>query len=166
MMRTITVTQPALIDSSLRLTEEGTPEGTFWFTGLSRRSAQLNHGHQQLTFTTLGLLGRTVRACAADGSTVGEFRRTGLLGNGDAEVNSRHYRLKISGVLARRFYWVDADGAEAMCLKLGGLLRTSGAIEISDSAVPDDAAVLIGMGLIARRASESDSGGAGAGAAG
>jgi hypothetical protein len=164
MMRTITVTQPGLIDSSLRLVEKGTPEGTLSFSGLLKRSAQLNLGHQRLTFTTLGLLGRTVRAEAADGSTVGDFRQTGLLGRGDAEVSGRRYRLKISGVLARRFSWVDASGTEAMCLKLGGLLRTSGTIDVADTAVPDDVAVLIGLGLIARRASESDSGGGAAAA--
>ena len=108
-----------------------------------------------MTFTTVGLFGRTVRADAADGSPVGEFRQDGLLGRGGAEINGRHYRLKVSGVLARRYYWVAADGTEAMCLKLGGLLRTSGTIEITHSA-PDDAAVLIGLRLIARRASESD----------
>ncbi len=165
MMRTITVTQPALLGSSLNLIEVGRPEGTFSCSGIFKRSAQLDQGHQQLTFTTLGLLGRTVRADTADGSTVGEFHQTGLLGKGDAEVNGRHYRLETKGILARRFYWVDAEGAEAMRLKLGGLLRTSGTIEVADTAVPEDAVVLVGLGLVARRASESDSS-AGAGAAG
>ena len=61
-------------------------------------------------------------------------------------------------MLARRYHWVAADGTEAMCLKLGGFLRTNGQIEIPDSTAPADAAVLIGLGLIARRAVESDSG--------
>ena len=123
MMRTITVTQPHLTNSSLSMIEEGAPEGTFSFTGLFKRSAQLHQGHHQLTFTTLGLLARTVRAEAADGSTVGEFHQSGLLGKGDAEVNNcRHYRLKTSGVRTRRYHWLAADGTEAMCLKLGGLL--------------------------------------------
>ena len=166
MKRTITVIQPALTNSSLKLIEAGTPEGRFSFSGLLKRSARLDLGQQRLTFTTLGLLGRTVRADAADGSTVGEFHQTGLLGRGDAEVSGRHYRLKISGVLVRRFSWVDADDIETMCLKLGGMLRTRGTIEVSDRAVSEDVAVLIGLGLIARRASESDSGGGAAAAAG
>lgn len=160
MMRTITVTQPVLIGSTLSLIEDGMPEGVFSFTGLFKRLAHLNDGHQRLTFTTLGVLGRTVRVDAADGTTVGEFHQTGILGRGDAKVNGRHYRLKVSGVLARRFRWVDSGGTEAMCLKLGGLVRTSGTIEIAHSAVRDDAAVLIGLGLVARSASQSDSGGA------
>ncbi|RYB88533.1 hypothetical protein EUA06_20575 [Nocardioides glacieisoli] len=165
MTRTITVSQPGLVDSSLSLSEAGAPDGTFAFRGLLKRSAQLDLTHQRLTFTTLGLLGRTVRAAAADGSTVGEFQQTGILGRGDAEVNGRRYRLKVSGVLWRRYQWVAADGTEAMWLKLGGFLRTTGTIGIRDTAVPDDAAALIGLGLIARRALESDSGGGAAAAA-
>ena len=165
MKRTITVIQPALTNSSLKLIEAGTPEGRFSFSGLLKRSARLDLGHQRLTYTTLGLLGRAVRADAADGRTVGEFRQTGIMGRGDAEISGRHYRLKISGVLARRFSWVDADDTETMCLKLGGMLRTRGTIEVSDTAVPEDVAVLIGLGIIARRASESDPGGGAAAAA-
>ncbi|HXH81185.1 hypothetical protein [Nocardioides sp.] len=166
MMRTIAVTQPALIDSSLSLLEEGTPDGTFSFRGLLKRSAQLDLGHQRLTFTTLGLLGRSVRAEAVDGSGVGEFRQTGITGRVDAEVNGRRYRLKVIGVLARRYCWIDTDGTAAVCLKLGGLVRTSGTIEITETTGPDDASVLIGLGLMARRALESDSGSGAAGGAG
>ena len=165
MSRTVTVTQPALFGSALSLSEVGTPEGRFSFDGPLKRSAQLALGHQQLTFTTLGMLGRTVRVDAAGGHSVGEFRQTGLFGRGVAEVNGRSYRLKVSGVFARRLHWVDAGGTEAVCLKFGGVLRTSGTIEITDAAVSDDAAVLIGLGLIARRTYESDSG-AGAGSYG
>lgn len=49
--------------------------------------------------------------------------------------------------------------AEAMGLKRGGFLRTIGTISIPDAAVLDDAAALIGLGLMARRALESVSGG-------
>lgn len=166
MTRTITVTQPGLIDSSLSLREADTTlDGTIAFRGLLKRRAQLELGRQQLTFTTLGPLGRTVRADSASGSTIGEFHQTGILGRGTAEVNGRHYRLKASGVLARRYHWIAADGTEVMTFKLGGFLRTRGTIKIPDTAVPDDSVVLIGLGLIARRAMETDSGaGAAAGA--
>ncbi|MCX6396497.1 MAG: hypothetical protein NTV23_08430 [Propionibacteriales bacterium] len=157
MARTITVTQRALTDSTLTLTEAGAPDGTFSFRGLLKRSAELNLGHQQMTFTTQGLLGRSVRADDADGRTVGEFHQTGVLGRGDAEVDGHRYRLKVSGVFSPSFHWVAVDGTEAMCLKLGGLLRTTGTIEISDTTTAEHAAVLIGLGLVARRALESDS---------
>ena len=55
MKRTITVIQPALTDSSLKLIEAGTPEGRFSFSGLLKRSARLYLGQQRLTYTTLGL---------------------------------------------------------------------------------------------------------------
>jgi hypothetical protein len=159
MKRTITVTQPALMNSSLSLTEAGSPEGRFSFNGFLKRAAELHLGPQQLTFTTQGLLGRTVGAVATNGSTIGEFRQTGFLGRGAAEVNGRRYRLKISGVLARRFTWINADGTQAMSLKLGGFVRTRGIIEVCDSTVPDDVPVLIGLGLVTRRAYESKSAG-------
>ncbi|CAB4701275.1 MAG: hypothetical protein F2667_05050 [Actinobacteria bacterium] len=156
-MRTITVTQPALINSSLILSEAAGTEGKVAFAGLLKRSAHLDLGNQRIDFTTLGLLGRAVRARAADGTTIGEFHQTGILGRGYAAIDGRRYRLRISGVLSRRFSWVDAHGTEAVRLTLGGVLRTSGVVHVADSAVPDDVAVLIGLGLIARRASESGS---------
>lgn len=159
MTRTITVTQLGVIDSSLSLSETGKPDGKIAFSGLLKRSAKLEIEHQRLTFTTLGFLGRKVRADAANGNLVGEFQQTGILGRGDAAVNGRRYRLGVSGVLARRYHWVATDGTEVMCFKVGGLLRATGTIKIPDSAVPDDAAALIGLGLIARRALESYSGG-------
>ncbi|WP_104106216.1 hypothetical protein [Nocardioides sp. 616] len=160
MRRTITVTQPSLVDSSLRLVDEGGFEGTITFHGVLTRSAQLNLGPDRLTFTTSGLLGRTLLAETAGGSAVGEFRETGLMGRGDAEVGGRRYRLRISGVWARQFSWEDVDGSQAMSLKLGGLLRTSGTIDVSATAVPDDVPVLIGLGLMLHRAANRDSGGA------
>ena len=152
------MTQPALTSSSLKLAEVGAADGSFSFSGLLKRSAQLDLGHHCLTFTTAGLLGRTVRA-EADGRAVGEFRRSGLLGKGEAEVDGRRYRLEVGGVLVRRYHWVDSEGIGVMSLKLGGVLRTSGSIEVTDAAVFDDVAVLVGLGLVARRAAENDSGG-------
>lgn len=156
-MRTITVTQPSLVNPSLRLVEDGAPEGVITFHGLLSRSAELSLGADQLTLTTSGLLGRTLRAVTATGSIAGEYRQSGLIGRrGDAEVGGRRYRLEVGGVLSRRLCWEDVDGSPVMSLHLGGLLRTSGTIEVSAKAVPGDVAVLIGLGLMVHHAEDRD----------
>ncbi len=50
MPRTITVTRPDRVGSSLSLTEVGGADGLLSFSGLLKRSAQLDLGHQRLTF--------------------------------------------------------------------------------------------------------------------
>lgn len=158
-MRTITVSQPGLTRSALDLTEAGASGGRFEFHGLLKRSVRFDLGDWELTFTTTGLLGHTIRIEDAEG-VLGEFRQSGILGKGEAVVDGRRYRLKRRGVLSHRFAWLDGDDTEAVRVKLGGFLRTSGTVEVADGVAPSEAAALIGLGLIAaRRAADGDSGG-------
>lgn len=146
-MRTISVTQPALLRSALDLAESGGESGSFAFQGLLRRTALLDLGDRTVTLTTTGLLGGKVRAEDAEG-VVAEFRQTGFRSKGVATIEGRRYALKSRGVLSHRYLWLDRADTEVVRIDLSGLLRTKGTIEVAYGVDPRSAAALIALGLL------------------
>ena len=165
MTRTLTVTQPGW-SSALAIAEADRSVGGLQGSGFFRRTWSGTLDGRGVTLTPAGVLGRSLTLGGADG-TNGQWDPWSIRTGGIATIAGREFRCSASGLLRRHFQWQDADGNPVLGLHLGGLLRTSGSIEVADAFANDPNLAVLGLlGIVVAKRASGDDGGASAGAAG